>query len=246
MKNVHLEKEIKKLAKLTTFSYEMCGGFLLIIGILLITFLVNEPHREKVTAYFVLPTCAIILIIHIIGRYTKIFRKKVLIDWYLHDLNRIKLFEETKKRLSETYEKALKLLVQDFLKNRNSTDRTQEIKIMGSFLKKIKMELENRRDLISEKLKNDDLELIKLLELKGKIDQIEERLENMVLDHIIEIQKEEDDPEIFGKRIEPIIRLETESWVTDHITFYDKHINSCKKSVSELRTILEQDYQYKT
>lgn len=230
--------ELGLSAKLTSMAI-----FVLAVCLL---FTVDMPDLQKHYLFGI--AFLLILLVNLgawlLGKYSKHFQMKAALRWYKWDMDRITLFNELKEEWRNKFEDELTTLVEELLlKEPDSRNKLKEeaIQMTKDFLEKIR----NQKEVIEARLNDDEIELIRILQLKSAIDEQEERMTEWLLDFLSDLNREAENVDLSRQRLLSILRQQNIPALEDKLRYYDVLLASCKKSTHDLKVILNDHYDFR-
>lgn len=190
---------------------------------------------------------AVILLLNIgawlLGKYSNYFQIKACIDWYKWDMNRIALFNEEKEAWRNRFEAELSVAVDELLvKEPDSRNELKEsvIQAVKNFLNTTKLQ----KETIEARLNDDEIELVRILQLKSTIEEQEEEMTEWLLDFLSDLKRESGNIDLSRQRLLTLLRKENIPALEDKLRYYDALLASCEKSTHDLRVILRERYNF--
>ena len=243
--NIVSVKAIRKHAFLQTFPVTLFSSGLILIGSM---FLIGYTKTTtEIKLYLTLAMIAVILITVAIawlaGRHSKYLHRKAALSWYYHDMNRIEIFSEEKRRLNERFNHEIELTVEELMeKEPKEREKVKEEAIV--LVKRLQAETEESQKRLESRIKSGDVEMVSLLQLKAKNEEFVEELTEWLLNFLILLKKEAQDESLIKERLRENLRSSNLPNLEKRLAYYDNLLVSCEKSTSELKRILREEYNY--
>ena len=220
---------------------------LIVFGValcLLFTLQLKDLHR----VYLLGSAFTLVILINtlawLLGRRSKHFQVQAALDWYHWDMNRIALFNEIKKQWKNNFESELSVALETLLAEAPSErERTKESAVR--FVKDFLADTQRRKEILEMTLKNEDVELVKILEQKSTIEEEEEKMTDWLLDFINVLQQESNNEQLTKERLLATLKKKHIPNLEQKLGYYDALIASCEKSTQDLRMILKNHYKFK-
>lgn len=179
----------------------------------------------------------------LLGRYSKHFQIRAALDWYRWDMNRIKLFNELKEEWRNKFEADLSAAVEELLiKEPDARNELKEIAIQT--LKDFLTRTKQQKDTIDARLNDDEVELVRVLQLKSTIEEQEERMTEWLLEFISDLKRESENEHLSKERLLSLLRKENIPALEEKLGYYEILLASCKKSTHDLSVILREHYNF--
>jgi len=239
-KKVTVETVKEKAAGDLGLTAKMISLLLLIVAIVTI---ISAEMTDAGRTYTVAIAFSAMLILNIsawfAGRYLKYFEKKACLSWYSWDESRLQFFEEEKTRIHDGFV----LLSQIALQELFSQEPENREKIKSEVIEMVKKQLANfeqEKENLSRIMKEDEIDLVPMLQMKSSWDELSEKITEWLLDFLITLEEEEKNGSLVRERLSAVIREQHIPLLEERLAYYDPLIASCKKAMLDLAVILKE------